>query len=167
MAKAKKRVLLEPSEFWPAVEFSTKPRLLGLDLGSKTIGTAIADSRMSVASPIALIGRTKFTADRLELEKLIKDYSITGLVFGWPLNMDGTEGPRCQATRDFARNLQDVGLNMPMMAWDERMSSQAVERFLIREQDMTRTRRAQVVDKMAAAYILQAALDARHLYLVG
>ena len=129
------------------------------------IGIAIADSAMVVASPLHTIRRTKFTADRLELEDFIAKYEITGLVFGWPLNMDGSEGPRCQATRDFARNLQTAGVTLPMMGWDERMTTQTIQRFLIDEQDMNRKRRAQVVDKMAAALILQAALDSRHNYL--
>ncbi|MGB0844045.1 MAG: Holliday junction resolvase RuvX [Alphaproteobacteria bacterium] len=165
---AKKKVFVPTAEFWSGVqtlEPTSKPRLLGLDLGSKTIGIAIADSALVVASPLHTIRRTKFTNDRLELEEFIKTYEINGLVFGWPLNMDGSEGPRCQATRDFARNLQGAGVMVPMTTWDERMTTQAIQRFLIDEQDMNRKRRAQVVDKMAAALILQAALDARLNYV--
>lgn len=136
-----------------------KGALLGLDLGSKTIGLAIADPRWQVASPVETLKRAKFTAAANDLRAVITERNIQGLVFGWPLNMDGSAGPRCQATADFARNLKTAGIALPCFAQDERLSSAVVERILIREQDMTRARRAQVVDKMAAAYLLQGALD--------
>jgi len=136
-------------------------RLLGLDLGEKTIGLAISDPGLMVASPLETIARKKFTLDAEKLEKIITDRNIGGLVFGWPVNMDGSEGPRCQSTRQFARNLGQLrGLALPIAFWDERLSTAAIERFLIDEADMTRGRRDEVVDKMAAGYILQGALDA-------
>jgi len=136
-------------------------RLLGLDLGEKTIGLAISDPGLMVASPLETIRRRKFTLDAEKLEKVIADRTIGGLVFGWPVNMDGSEGPRCQSTRQFARNLTELrGLGLPIAFWDERLSTAAIERFLITEADMTRSRRDEVVDKMAAGYILQGALDA-------
>lgn len=136
-------------------------RLLGLDLGEKTIGLAISDPGLMVASPLETIARKKFTLDAEKLEKIIADRMIGGLVFGWPVNMDGSEGPRCQSTRQFARNLTQLrGLALPIAFWDERLSTAAIERFLIDEADMTRNRRDAVVDKMAAGYILQGALDA-------
>ena len=136
-------------------------RLLGLDLGAKTIGLAISDSRLAIASPLETLRRTKFTADAEALKALCAERKVGGLVIGLPVNMDGSEGPRCQSVRDFARNLAEIaGLDLPVAFWDERLSSAAVERFLVQEADMTRKRRGDVVDKMAAAYILQGALDA-------
>ena len=136
-------------------------RLLGLDLGTKTIGLAISDSRLAIASPLETLRRTKFTADAEALKALCAERRIGGLVIGLPVNMDGSEGPRCQSVRDFARNLAEIaGLDLPIAFWDERLSSAAVERFLVQDADMTRKRRGDVVDKMAAAYILQGALDA-------
>jgi putative pre-16S rRNA nuclease len=134
------------------------PALLGLDLGEKTIGVAISDGTRSIASPLELIRKTKFTAEAERLFKLMDERRAGGLVIGLPVNMDGTEGPRCQSNRAFARNLlrlQDV----PIAFWDERMSSMAVNRMLIGEADVTRARRADLVDKAAAAWILQGALD--------
>jgi len=134
-------------------------RLLGLDLGTKTIGLAVSDTGLRVASPLETIARKKFTADAERLLTLVDAETIGGLVIGLPVEMDGTEGPRCQSTRQFAANV--LGLrDLPIAFWDERLSTAAVERLLITEADMTRRRRAQVVDKMAAAYILQGALDA-------
>ena len=136
-------------------------RLLGLDLGDKTIGIAISDPGLMVASPLETIARKKFTLDAERLEALIADRNVGGLVFGWPVNMDGSEGPRCQSTRQFVRNMEQLrGFTLPVAFWDERLSTAAIERFLINEADMTRGRRDAVVDKMAAAYILQGALDA-------
>ncbi len=136
-------------------------RLLGLDLGEKTIGLAISDSALRVASPLETIRRSKFTHDAEALGRLIDARDVGGLVLGLPLNMNGSEGPRCQSVRQFAANLAEVaGLTLPLAFWDERLSTAAVERLLIEEADMSRRRRAQVVDKMAAAYILQGALDA-------
>lgn len=136
-------------------------RLLGLDPGSKTIGVAISDSALKVASPLETIKRAKFTQDAEQLSRICAQYRIGGLVIGLPVNMDGSEGPRCQSVRALARNLRErAGLDLPMAFWDERLSTAAVERFLVDEADMTRKRRGEVVDKMAAAYILQGALDA-------
>ena len=134
-------------------------RLLGLDLGSKTIGLALSDPAFMVASPIDTIRRTKFGKDAAELDRLIADRGVGGLVLGLPINMDGSEGPRCQSTRQFATNLIQRGMEQPIVFWDERLSTAAVERMLIDEADMSRRKRADVVDKMAAAYILQGALD--------
>lgn len=131
-------------------------RLLGIDLGTKTIGTALCDAGWSFASPAQLIRRTKFTADKAELTRLSEVQQVTGWVIGLPLNLDGTESPRSQSTRAFARNVADLA---PVLLWDERWSTQAVTRTLI-EQDASRARRAELVDKMAAAYILQGAIDA-------
>ncbi len=140
-------------------------RLLGLDLGGKTIGLAISDRDLTIASPLETLHRAKFTQDAAALAKIRAERGIGGLVLGLPVNMDGSEGPRCQSTRQFARNLEEVaGLDLPVAFWDERLSTAAVERLLVQEADMSRRRRAQVVDKMAAAYILQGALDSlRHL----
>ena len=140
-------------------------RLLGLDLGGKTIGLAISDRDLKVASPLETLRRAKFTQDAAALATICAERGIGGLVLGLPVNMDGSEGPRCQSARQFARNLEEVaGFELPVAFWDERLSTAAVERLLVREADMSRRRRAQVVDKMAAAYILQGALDSlRHL----
>ncbi len=136
--------------------------LLGLDLGSVVIGVAISDPDRRVASPLTSITRTKFPADAEQLVKIIIERNIGGLVVGLPKNMDGSEGPAAQSVRAFIRNLLQRG-NLPdkdlaVAFWDERLSSAAVERFLI-EGDMTRRRRGEVIDKAAAAYILQGALD--------
>jgi putative Holliday junction resolvase len=140
-------------------------RLLGLDLGEKTIGLAISDRDLTVGSPLETLRRTKFAQDAAALAKICAERNVGGLVLGLPVNMDGSEGPRCQSVRQFARNLAEVaGLELPVGFWDERLSTAAVERVLVQEADMSRRRRAQVVDKMAAAYILQGALDSlRHL----
>ncbi|MHA1151105.1 MAG: Holliday junction resolvase RuvX [Alphaproteobacteria bacterium] len=140
-------------------------RLLGLDLGEKTIGVAISDRDLKVGSPLETLRRAKFTQDAAALARICTERRVGGLVLGLPVNMDGSEGPRCQSVRQFARNLEQVaGLDLPVAFWDERLSTAAVERLLVREADMSRRRRAQVIDKMAAAYILQGALDSlRHL----
>ena len=135
-----------------------RTRLLGLDLGEKTIGLAVSDPGLTIASPIDTIRRGKFTRDAATLLDLIKDRDVGGLVIGLPVNMDGTEGPRCQSTRQFAANFMEK-LDIPIAFWDERLSTAAVQRLLTDEADMTRKRRGEVVDKMAAAYILQGALD--------
>lgn len=138
--------------------------LLGLDLGEKTIGVAIADPMGAVASPLETIKRAKFSKDAARLEVLAKERRVGGLVIGLPVNMDGSEGPRCQSSRQFARNLLHFrDWNLPIAFWDERLSTTAVERVLIDQADMTRARRGDVVDKMAAGFILQGALDARRL----
>ena len=133
-------------------------RVMGLDLGSKTIGLALSDGGLTIASPLVTLARKKFTADALALKDLIDEHNVGGLVLGLPINMDGTEGPRCQSTRQFAANLMEK-FDMPIAFQDERLSTAAVERVLIGEADMTRKRRGEVVDKMAAAWILQGALD--------
>ena len=132
-------------------------RLLGLDVGTKTIGTALCDAGWSFASPATLVRRTKFTADKAALAAMIAPQQVKGLVIGLPLNLDGSESPRAQSTRAFARNLADLGL--PILLWDERWSTVAVERTMI-EQDLSRAKRAERIDNMAAAHILQAAIDA-------
>jgi putative Holliday junction resolvase len=133
--------------------------LFGLDLGEKTIGVAVSDVTRTIASPLELIRRGKFTGDAERLFGLMRGRSATGLVIGLPLNMDGTEGPRCQSVRAFARNLLRLRDDLEIAFWDERLSSAAVNRMLIGEADVTRARRGEVVDKAAAAYILQGALD--------
>ena len=132
--------------------------LFGLDLGEKTIGVASSDATRFIASPLELIRRTKFTPDAERLFALMAHRSATGLVIGLPVNMDGSEGPRAQSARAFARNLLRLR-DLPIAFWDERLSTEAVNRMLIGEHDMTRARRAEVVDKTAAAWILQGALD--------
>lgn len=131
-------------------------RLLGLDVGTKTIGTALCDAGWSFASPAHLVKRTKFTADKAALATLIAEQQVKGLVIGLPLNLDGTDSPRTQSTRAFARNVEDLGL--PVLLWDERWSTAAVERQMIAE-DLSRAKRAERVDKLAASYILQGAID--------
>lgn len=131
--------------------------LMGLDLGTKTIGVALSDSLRSVATPVETVKRVKFTEDAQRLLTLIKDRNVTGIVLGLPLNMDGTEGPRAQSTRAFARNFEKL-TPLPIGFWDERLSTVAAERVLI-EADMSRKRRAEVIDNVAAAYILQGLLD--------
>jgi putative Holliday junction resolvase len=133
-------------------------RLLGLDLGSKTIGLAISDSGFMIASPLETIQRKKFTSDALALKAIIDERQIGGLVLGLPKNMDGSDGPRVQSTRQFAANLLER-FDIPIAFWDERLSTMAVERVLVNEADMSRRKRSAVVDKMAASYILQGALD--------
>lgn len=132
-------------------------RLIGLDLGTKTIGLALSDLGRGIASPMETIRRKKFTLDAQELLKICAKQEVGGLVLGLPLNMDGSEGPRVQATRAFARNLAPM-TGLPMTFWDERLSTAAVTRTLL-EADASRARRGEVVDKMAAAYILQGFLD--------
>jgi putative Holliday junction resolvase len=131
---------------------------VGLDLGEKTIGVAVSDPGRMIASPLALIRRAKFTTDAAELLRLMESRGAGALVIGLPVNMDGTEGPRCQSVRAFARNLLRLR-DLPIAFWDERLSTTAVNRVLIGEADVTRARRADLVDKAAAAWILQGALD--------
>jgi putative pre-16S rRNA nuclease len=134
--------------------------LLGLDLGTETIGIAVSNSNLTIASPLQTIARTKFTADGRALLDLVSAYNAGGLVLGLPLNMDGSEGPRAQSTRAFARNLQQIDAP-PLIFWDERLSTVAVTRTLL-EADVSREKRRKAVDKMAAAFILQGALDYLH-----
>jgi putative holliday junction resolvase len=133
-------------------------RLLGLDLGEKTVGLALSDPGLSVASPITTIRRTKFTADAKELLRIVAERQVGGLVIGLPLNMDGSEGPRCQSVRQFAVNLTKLQ-DLPTLFWDERLSTVAVERNMVAA-DMSRAKRAKVIDQAAAAFILQGVLDA-------
>ena len=132
-------------------------RLAGLDVGTKTIGLAVCDASWSFAGPSETIRRTKFTADLEQLRSFIQREGIAGLVVGLPLSMDGSDSPRTQSVRAFARNLTSLGL--PILLWDERWSTQAVERAMI-EADVSRARRAEKVDALAAAHILQGAIDA-------
>jgi len=132
-------------------------RLMGLDLGTKTIGLALSDLTLVIASPLETIRREKFTQDAKALLALVEKHGVGGLVLGHPLNMDGSTGPRAQASESFARNLARLSA-IPVALWDERLSTVAVTRTLL-EADTSRRRRAEVVDKMAAAYILQGALD--------
>jgi putative Holliday junction resolvase len=132
-------------------------RLMGLDVGTKTIGVALCDAQWTIATAADLIRRGKFTADMETLRAFAEKQQVRGLVVGLPLNLDGTESPRTQSTRAFARNLAPLG--HPILLWDERWSTQAVTRTLI-DADASRARRADLVDKMAAAYILQGAIDA-------
>jgi putative Holliday junction resolvase len=138
-------------------------RLIGLDLGEKTIGLALSDTLLSVASPLETLKRGKFSVNAAELHRLIKAHGVGGLVVGLPLNMDGSEGPSAQSARAFARNFANLHNDIAIVFWDERLSTAAVTRTLL-EADSSRKRRAEVVDKMAAAYILQGALDRlRHM----
>lgn len=132
-------------------------RLMGLDLGDKTIGIAVSDPGHMIATPITTIRRSKFTEDAKQLLKLVDERQVAGLVIGLPLNMDGSEGPRCQSVRQFASNLAKLR-DMPMMFWDERLSTVAVTRDMI-SADLSRAKRAKIVDESAAAFILQGALD--------
>lgn len=136
-------------------------RLMGLDLGSKTVGLALGDSAHKIATPHDTIRRTKFGKDAAALAGFITAEKVGGLVIGLPLNMDGSEGPRVQATRAFVRNLGNLPdfPQRPLLYWDERLSTAAVERTLLAA-DTSRAKRADVIDKMAAAYILQGAIDA-------
>tara|TARA_R110000787_G_scaffold133579_3_gene245964 strand:- start:1574 stop:2065 length:492 start_codon:yes stop_codon:yes gene_type:complete len=131
--------------------------LIGLDLGEKTIGVAVSDSFLSVATPLETVRRKKFGLDAARLVEIITDRRIGGLVLGLPRNMDGSEGPRCQSTRAFARNFDRL-LPLPITFWDERLSTVAAEKALL-EADTTRKRRAEVIDHVAAGYILQGLLD--------
>lgn len=132
-------------------------RLLALDVGTKTVGTALCDAGWSFASPAPLVRRTKFTKDKEALAALAMAQGVKGLVIGLPLNLDGSDSPRTQSTRAFARNMVDLGY--PILLWDERWSTVAAERSLI-AQDMSRAKRAERIDSAAAAHILQAAIDA-------
>ena len=131
-------------------------RLLGMDVGTKTIGLALCDAGWSIASPAHTVSRGKFSKDKIALAAFIEQQQVKGVVIGLPLNHDGSESPRSQASRAFARNIADLGL--PILLWDERWSTQAVTRTLL-EADASRARRGELVDKLAASYILQGAID--------
>jgi putative Holliday junction resolvase len=133
--------------------------IVGLDPGEKTLGVAVSDITRTVASPLALIEKTKFSKDAEQLFKLMDSRGAIGIVVGLPMNMDGTEGVRCQSNRALARNLLRLKPELPITFWDERLSTAAVTRVLIEEHDVNRKRRAEVVDKMAAGWILQGALE--------
>ena len=145
-------MLLEAAALMPE-----RGSLLGLDLGTKTIGVAVSDPDRKLAAPVVTIARARFASDAERLLKLAEERRAVGFVLGLPLNMDGSEGPRAQATRAFARNLAKVTA-LPIALWDERLSTAAVERVLI-EADASRRKRKAVIDQHAAAYILQGALD--------
>ena len=155
------QILETPSKLIATLE--SGQRLIGLDLGSKTIGLAIGDSQHKIATPFDTIRRRKFGIDAAALAEIIKAENVGGLVLGLPLNMDGSEGPRVQATRAFIRNLENLPdfPALPVLLWDERLSTAAVERTLL-EADTSRAKRAEVIDKMAAAFILQGAIDAHY-----
>jgi putative Holliday junction resolvase len=136
---------------------ASRRRLMGLDLGTKTIGTALSDTRHIIATPLETIHRTKFRADAALLRTLIERHGVGGIVLGLPISLDGTEGPRCQSTRQFADNLMQL-FPIDIAFWDERLSTAAVERQMIAA-DMRRNRRAATIDSAAAAYILQGCLD--------
>ncbi|MGD9918483.1 MAG: Holliday junction resolvase RuvX [Paenirhodobacter sp.] len=131
--------------------------LAGLDLGTKTIGVSVSDTMRAVATPLRTIRREKFTLDAAQLLEIVAERAIVGLVLGLPLNMDGSEGPRAQSTRAFARNLEKL-TPLPIAFWDERLSTVAAERAML-EADLSRKRRAEIVDHVAAGFILQGALD--------
>ncbi|MDB5454639.1 MAG: Holliday junction resolvase [Caulobacter sp.] len=149
--------VLDIADFAAAIP-DYKP-VVGLDPGEKTLGVAVSDVTLTVASPLALVRKTKFTDDAEVLFKLMDSRKAVGIVIGLPMNMDGTEGARCQSNRAFGRNLLRLRPDLPITFWDERLSTAAVTRVLIEEHDVNRKRRAEVVDKMAAAWILQGALE--------
>ncbi|MEQ8164780.1 MAG: Holliday junction resolvase RuvX [Alphaproteobacteria bacterium] len=132
-------------------------RLMGLDVGEKTIGLAFSDPDLTVASPRLTLRRRKFTEDAAQISEFVRAENVGALVIGLPVNMDGSEGPRCQSTRDFASNLLEK-IDIPVAFWDERLSTRAVEREMIRA-DRSRRKRARTIDSQAAAYILQGVLD--------
>lgn len=138
--------------------FEKGGRFLGFDVGEKSIGLALSDTKCMIATPFQVMHRTQWTKDAASLLKVIKEHHIVGIVIGFPLNMNGSEGPRCQSTRQFCANLLHF-IDLPICLWDERLSTMAVTRTLL-EADMSRSKRGKVVDKMAAAYILQGFLDA-------
>lgn len=148
-------MIVDVDQFRSAVAPNT--RLLGLDLGEKTIGLALSDTQRTIATPMQTLRRGKFTADAAMLEEIIASQQVGGLVVGLPLNMDGSDGASAQSARAFARNFAARSA-LPILMWDERLSTAAVTRTLI-DSDASRKRRAEVVDKMAAGYILQGALD--------
>jgi len=155
------QTMSSPTELIAAL--ASGQRLMGLDLGSKTIGLALGDSGHKIATPFDTIRRKKFGLDAAALAEIIAAENIGGLVMGLPLNMDGSAGPRVQATQAFLRNLANLAdfPALPVLLWDERLSTAAVERTLL-EADTSRAKRADVIDKMAAAYILQGAIDAHY-----
>ena len=152
--------MLVPSASEFAALLPPEARLLGLDVGEKTIGLALSDARRTIASPLSTIERSKFSKDIEALKKIIADHAVGGLVIGYPVNMDGSLGPRTQSIRTFAAHLQKP-IDLPMLLWDERMSTMVVERVML-DADLSRQRRQQLVDKLAASYMLQGFLDSIH-----
>ena len=148
-------IVVDPSQL--SSRLVSGQRLIGLDLGEKTIGVALSDTLLSIASPLTALKRRNFSANAEEILRLMEQHGVGGLVIGLPLNMDGSDGPSAQSARAFARNFA-ARSEAPIVLWDERLSTAAVTRTLL-EADSSRKRRAEVVDKMAAAYILQGALD--------
>jgi putative Holliday junction resolvase len=151
--------LMNPDHF-SQQNFEKTGRFLGCDVGEKSIGLALSDTQRTIATPFQVIHRTQWKIDGPLLLKIIKDYQIIGIIIGFPLNMNGTEGPRCQSTRQFAANLLAL-IDLPLCLWDERLSTLAVNRTLL-EADLSRGKRKKVIDKIAAAYILQGFLDNLH-----
>ena len=153
----------QPRAVYTIAEFKSllpeKGRLVGLDVGTETIGIAASDARRVIASPDLTLYRKKWSDDLAALAAMMENQDIAGFVVGYPINMDGSAGPRAQATRAFARNLQ-LEFPLPLLLWDERLSTAAVNRMMIDEMDINRKRRAELVDKLAASYILQGVLDA-------
>lgn len=147
----------DPRVFDPLAVLPGTGRLMGLDLGTKTIGVAVSDGLRLTATPLETIARKKFTQDAARILQIIEEHNISGIVLGLPLNMDASEGPRAQSTRAFARNL-GAKTSLPIAFWDERLSTSAVTRTLLAA-DVSRAKRAAVVDKLAASFILQGALD--------
>lgn len=141
------------------IDLTRDQRVMGLDLGSKIIGVALSDVSLTIASPLDGIHHTKFGEDAKKLKNLIDEHDVGAIVIGLPVSMDGSEGPRCQSVRTFAINLL-AKFEIAIAFWDERLSTSAVERMLVNDVDMTRKRRKEVIDKLAATYILQGALDA-------
>ena len=139
-------------------------RVIGLDVGTTTIGIALSDISRMIASPMETINRTKFTKDIERLKAIISEHNVAGMVIGWPVNMDGSEGPRCQSTKQFVRNVE-AHTDIPSVMWDERMSSMAVDKAML-EADLSRQKRDKHIDKLAASYILQGALEAMRTPLV-
>ena len=148
--------IIEPADMKTAL--APRARLLGFDLGTKTIGLAVSDSMLSVSSPLETLRRTKFSADAEKLLALIAEKEVGGLVLGLPRNMDGSEGPRAQSTRAFGNNMAGK-VDLPITFWDERLTTAEAERVLIEQVDMNRKRRGEVIDKIAASIILQNFLD--------
>ena len=142
-----------------AAALPSRGRLIGLDVGDTTIGIALSDERRQIATPKETIARRKWAADREALKTFIINQEVVGIVIGYPVNMDGSEGARAQSTRGFARNIRDA-FSLPIVLWDERLSTAAVTRMMEKEADLSRARRDILVDKLAASYLLQGALDA-------
>ena len=147
--------IFKPDEF--LLNILPKRRLLGIDPGTKTLGIAVSDSNLMVASPITTIKRKKINIDIRELLILVEEYTIAGIVIGWPLNMDGTIGPRCDSVRDFIKSLLNIK-DFPVLLQDERMSTMAIEKPMIKA-DLSRKKRSSRTDQLAACWILQSALD--------